>query len=46
MNDLAALKIPVALRRRLIARLARKRSSPLERGEPRMWAAGTIYEAA
>ncbi len=70
MNDLAALKIPVALRpraaeiieitdtfcaeyldaeygelcRRLIARLARKRPSPLERGEPRIWAAGAVYE--
>jgi hypothetical protein len=69
MNELAALKIPVALRprvsetidiadafcaehldaeygelcRRLIARLARKRPSPLERGEPRIWAAGAVY---
>lgn len=69
MNDLVALKIPVALRpraretieiadafcaeyldaeygelsRRLIARLARKRPSPLERGEPRVWAAGVVY---
>ena len=69
MNELAALKIPVALRprasetieiadafcaehldaeygglcRRLIARLARKRPSPLERGEPRIWAAGVVY---
>src|SRR4051794_16579373 len=72
MNDVAALKIPVALRpraaevieitdafcaeqldaeygqlcRRLIARLARKRPSPLERGEPRIWAAGAVYELA
>jgi hypothetical protein len=30
--------------RRLIARLARKRPSPLERGEPRIWAAGAVYE--
>jgi hypothetical protein len=69
LNELAALKIPVALRprageiteiadafcaehldaeygelcRRLIARLARKRPSPLERGEPRIWAAGAVY---
>jgi hypothetical protein len=70
VNELAALKIPVALRPRagevieitdafcaehldaeygelcrgLIARLARKRPSPLERGEPRIWAAGAVYE--
>jgi hypothetical protein len=30
--------------RRLIARLARKRPSPLERGEPLIWAAGAVYE--
>ena len=30
--------------RRLVARLARKRPSPLERGEPRIWAAGAVYE--
>jgi Domain of unknown function (DUF6398) len=29
--------------RELIARLARKRPSPLARGETRIWAAGTIY---
>jgi hypothetical protein len=29
--------------RRLIARLARKRPSPLERGEARSWAAGVIH---
>jgi len=26
-----------------VGRLARKRTSPLERGEPRIWAAGAIY---
>ena len=29
--------------RRLIGCLARKRPSPLERGDARIWAAGTIY---
>ena len=29
--------------RRLVARLARKRPSPLVRGDTRIWAAGTIY---
>ena len=29
--------------RRLVAKLARKRPSPIERGEARVWAAGTIY---
>ena len=29
--------------RRLIAKLARKRPSPIERGEARVWAAGTVY---
>ncbi|MGO9907749.1 MAG: DUF6398 domain-containing protein [Solirubrobacteraceae bacterium] len=29
--------------RRLVAKLARKRSSPIERGETRVWAAGAIY---
>lgn len=29
--------------RRLLAKLARKRPSPLERGDPRVWAAGVIY---
>ena len=29
--------------RRLIGRLARERPSPLERGDARIWAAGTIY---
>jgi hypothetical protein len=32
-----------ALCRRAIARLARKRPSPLSRGEPRTWAAGVVY---
>ena len=32
-----------ALCRKAIARLARKRPSPLLRGEPRTWAAGIIY---
>jgi Domain of unknown function (DUF6398) len=31
------------LSRRLVARLARKRPSPLARGGPRIWAAGAIY---
>jgi hypothetical protein len=31
------------LRRRLAARLARKRPSPLTRGRPEIWAAGVIY---
>jgi hypothetical protein len=31
------------LAQRLIARLARKRPSPLERGDARIWAAGAIY---
>jgi hypothetical protein len=31
------------LARRLVARLARKRPSPLERGDVRIWAAGAIY---
>lgn len=31
------------LTRRLVARLARKRPSPLERGGARIWAAGAIY---
>ena len=29
--------------RRLVAKLARKRPSPIERGEARVWAAGVIY---
>ena len=29
--------------RRLVARLARKRPSPLTRGDSRIWAAGAIY---
>ncbi len=29
--------------RKLVAKLARKRPSPLERGEPRIWAAGALY---
>ena len=29
--------------RRLVAKLARKRPSPIERGETRVWAAGAIY---
>ena len=32
-----------ALCRTLTVRLARKRPSPLERGDPRIWAAGVIY---
>ena len=32
-----------ALTRRLVARLARKRPSPLLRGDARIWAAGAIY---
>jgi hypothetical protein len=31
------------LARRLVARLARKRPSPLARGDVRIWAAGVIY---
>jgi hypothetical protein len=31
------------LARRLIARLARKRPSPLARGDTRIWAAGVVY---
>ena len=31
---------------RLIGRLARKRPSPLRRGQPRIWAAGAIYTVA
>jgi Domain of unknown function (DUF6398) len=34
------------LARRLVARLARKRPSPLVRGEPRIWAAGVLYVLA
>ena len=29
--------------RRLVVKLARKRSSPIERGEARVWAAGVVY---
>ena len=29
--------------RRLVAKLARKRPSPIERGETRVWAAGAVY---
>jgi Domain of unknown function (DUF6398) len=29
--------------RKLVAKLARKRPSPLERGDPRIWAAGALY---
>lgn len=32
-----------ALCRRLVAKLARKRPSPLKRGDPRIWAAGALY---
>jgi len=32
-----------ALCRQLVAKLARKRPSPLGRGDPKIWAAGTIY---
>ena len=32
-----------ALCRTLAARLARKRPSPLDRGEPRIWATGIVY---
>lgn len=32
-----------SLCRRLVAKLARKRPSPLERGDLRIWAAGAIY---
>jgi Domain of unknown function (DUF6398) len=32
-----------ALCRRLVAKLARKRPSPLEHGDPRIWAAGALY---
>jgi len=32
--------------RRLVARLARKRPSPLARGDVRIWAAGVIYAVA
>lgn len=32
-----------ALCRKLVAKLARKRPSPLVRGEPRIWAAGALY---
>jgi hypothetical protein len=32
-----------ALSRTLTVRLARKRPSPLDRGEPRIWAAGVVY---
>lgn len=32
-----------ALCRTLTGRLARKRPSPLDRGEPRIWAAGVVY---
>lgn len=31
------------LSRRLVAKLARKRPSPLTRGDPRIWAAGVLY---
>jgi len=31
------------LTRKLVAKLARKRPSPLERGEARIWAAGALY---
>lgn len=31
------------LARRLVAKLARKRPSPLTRGDPRIWAAGVLY---
>lgn len=31
---------------RLIGKLARKRPSPLLRGQPRIWAAGAIYTIA
>jgi hypothetical protein len=33
------------LTRRVIGRLARKRRSPLVRGDPRVWAAGELYAA-
>jgi hypothetical protein len=32
-----------ALCRRLVAKLSRKRPSPLRRGEPRVWAAGALH---
>jgi len=34
------------LARRLVAKLARKRPSPLTRGDPRIWAAGVLYALA
>jgi hypothetical protein len=35
-----------AIARRLVARLARKRPSPLVRGDARIWAAGVLYVVA
>lgn len=32
-----------AMARRLVAKLARKRPSPLRRGDPRIWAGGVLY---
>jgi hypothetical protein len=32
-----------AMARRLVAKLARKRPTPLRRGDPRIWAGGVLY---
>lgn len=44
LNDLDAEYAELA--RRLVARLARKRPSPLARGDARIWAAGALYVLA
>lgn len=44
LNDLNAEYAKLA--RRLVARLARKRPSPLARGDARSWAAGALYVLA
>jgi hypothetical protein len=44
LNDLNAEYATLA--RRLVARLARKRPSPMTRGDARIWAAGALYVLA
>jgi hypothetical protein len=44
LNDLNAEYAKLA--RRLVARLARKRPSPMTRGDARIWAAGALYVLA
>ena len=45
-NEFCAERLDIEyadLCRRLVAKLARRRPSPLVRGEPRIWAAGVLY---